>query len=177
MVTADSASAANGLKARAVAKSRVEGRIMVFVPDVYPLTYRGEFGLWLHTNGTRLRDPAKWSGVRRHPGRDYNLPATFLLKPEMSSWQLTCCSGNIRPKRSRALAPSAPKTQKLLFKKHGGELRAAYATLGGVDLVMIADLPDNARAFAASAALAKSTGIAFTTAPAVTIDEFDKLAG
>src|SRR6476659_6727822 len=68
MVTADSASAANGLKARAVAKSRVEGRIMVFVPDVYPLTYRGEFGLWLHTNGTRLRDPAKWSGVRRHPG-------------------------------------------------------------------------------------------------------------
>ena len=86
---------------------------MVFVPDVYPLPYRGEFGLWLHTNGTRLRDPAEW----------------------------------------------------------------CYATLGGVDLVMIADLPDNARAFAASAALAKSTGIAFTTAPAVTIEEFDKLAG
>src|SRR6476469_3677638 len=68
MVTADSASAANGLKARAVAKSRVEGRIMVFVPDVYPLPYRGEFGLSLHTNGTRLRDPAKWCGVRRPPG-------------------------------------------------------------------------------------------------------------
>ena len=42
---------------------------------------------------------------------------------------------------------------------------------------MIADLPDNARAMAASAALARATGIGFATAPAVTIDEFDKLAG
>jgi uncharacterized protein with GYD domain len=64
-----------------------------------------------------------------------------------------------------------------LIKKHGGELKAAYATLGGIDLVMIADLPDNSRAIAASTALAKLTGIAFTTAPAVTIEEFDKLAG
>ena len=64
-----------------------------------------------------------------------------------------------------------------LIKKHGGELKAAYAMLGGVDLVMIADLPDNTRAMAASMALAKASGIAFTTAPAVPIDEFDKLAG
>jgi len=42
-----------------------------------------------------------------------------------------------------------------LIKKHGGELKAAYATLGGIDLVMIADLPDNSRAIAASTALAK----------------------
>jgi len=66
---------------------------------------------------------------------------------------------------------------KALIKKHSGELKAAYATLGGVDLVMVADLPDNTRAMAASMALAKASGIAFTTAPAVPIDEFDKLAG
>ena len=66
---------------------------------------------------------------------------------------------------------------KALIKKHGGELKAAYAMLGCVDLVMIADLPDNTRAMAASMALAKASGIAFTTAPAVPIDEFDKLAG
>jgi hypothetical protein len=30
---------------------------------------------------------------------------------------------------------------------------------------------------AASAALARLTGIAFSTAPAVTVEEFDKLAG
>ncbi len=72
---------------------------------------------------------------------------------------------------------SAKRTDeaKALIKKHGGELKAAYATLGGVDLVMIIDLPDTARAMATSAALAKLTGIGFTTAPAVSIEEFDKL--
>ncbi len=72
---------------------------------------------------------------------------------------------------------SAKRTDeaKALIKKHGGELKAAYATLGGVDLVMVIDLPDTARAMATSAALAKLTGIGFTTAPAVSIEEFDKL--
>ncbi len=72
---------------------------------------------------------------------------------------------------------SAKRTDeaKALIKKHGGELKAAYATLGGVDLVMVLDLPDTARAMATSAALAKLTGIGFTTAPAVSIEEFDKL--
>ena len=64
---------------------------------------------------------------------------------------------------------------KALIKKHGGELKAAYAVLGAVDLVMIVELPDTASAMATSAALAKLTGIAFTTSPAVTIEEFDRL--
>lgn len=65
---------------------------------------------------------------------------------------------------------------KALIKKHGGEMKAGYAMLGGTDLLLIVDLPDTARAMAASAALAKLTGIAFSTAPAVTLEEFDKLA-
>jgi uncharacterized protein with GYD domain len=64
-----------------------------------------------------------------------------------------------------------------LIKQNGGELKSAYATLGGTDLVMIVDLPDTAKALATSAALARLTGIAFTTSPAVSIDEFDKLMG
>jgi uncharacterized protein with GYD domain len=64
---------------------------------------------------------------------------------------------------------------KALVKKHGGELKAGYAMLGGVDLVLVADLPDTARAMATSAALAKLTGVAFTTSPAVTIEDFDKI--
>jgi len=55
---------------------------------------------------------------------------------------------------------------KALIKKHGGELKAAYAVLGSTDLVMVVDLPDVARAMATSTALAKLTGIAFTTSPA-----------
>jgi uncharacterized protein with GYD domain len=72
---------------------------------------------------------------------------------------------------------SAKRTEeaRVLLKKHGGELKAAYATLGGIDLVMVVDLPDTARAMAASAALTRATGIAFTTSPAVTVEEFDKI--
>jgi uncharacterized protein with GYD domain len=66
---------------------------------------------------------------------------------------------------------------KALIKKNGGELKASYALLGGIDLVLIVDLPDTARAMATSAALAKLTGIAFTTSPAMSVEEFDKLAG
>jgi hypothetical protein len=43
--------------------------------------------------------------------------------------------------------------------------------------MMAVDLPDNKQAMAVSMALAKATGIAFTTSPAMHIDEFDKLAG
>jgi uncharacterized protein with GYD domain len=64
-----------------------------------------------------------------------------------------------------------------VIKKNGGELKSAYAMLGGTDVVLIVDLPDTAKAMATSAALAKLTGIAFTTSPAVSIDEFDKLMG
>jgi uncharacterized protein with GYD domain len=54
--------------------------------------------------------------------------ATYLLFGKYSSEALKGTSA----KRS--------EDAKALFKKHGGELKAAYATLGGVDLVMIADL-------------------------------------
>ena len=77
----------------------------------------------------------------------------------------------------KGISAKRSEDAKALIKKHGGELKAAYATLGDVDLMMAVDLPDNARAMAVSMALAKATGIGFTTSPAVPIDEFDKLAG
>lgn len=64
-----------------------------------------------------------------------------------------------------------------LVKKHGGAIKSGYALLGHVDLVLVVELPDTAHAMQASAALAKLLGIEFTTAPAVTIEEFDKLMG
>jgi uncharacterized protein with GYD domain len=66
---------------------------------------------------------------------------------------------------------------KAIIKKNGGELKAAYAMLGSTDLLLIVDLPDTSKALATSAALSKLTGIGFTTSPAVTIEEFDKLMG
>ena len=74
------------------------------------------------------------------------------------------------------ISPERTDEARALIEKHGGALKAGYAVLGGVDLVMVIELPDAARAMAVSAALTRLTGIAFTTAPAVTLDEFDKLA-
>ncbi|MBI5023526.1 MAG: GYD domain-containing protein [Candidatus Omnitrophica bacterium] len=72
---------------------------------------------------------------------------------------------------------SAQRTQKAadVVKKLGGKILSSYALLGCHDLVFIVDLPDTAKAMKASIDLAKATGIGFTTSPAVTVEEFDKI--
>lgn len=57
----------------------------------------------------------------------------------------------------------------------GGEVKAGYALLGEKDLILIVDFPGVKEAMKASVELTKLLGISFTTAPAVTVDEFDKL--
>jgi uncharacterized protein with GYD domain len=57
----------------------------------------------------------------------------------------------------------------------GGKLKGGYAVLGKTDLVIIAEFPGTEQAMKASVELARMLGISFTTAPAVTIEEFDKL--
>ena len=74
-------------------------------------------------------------------------------------------------------AISAKRTDEAiaLIKQHGGELKAGYALLGDIDLVLIVDLPDTERAMKTSAALSKLLGISFSTAPAVSVEDFDKI--
>lgn len=62
-----------------------------------------------------------------------------------------------------------------LLKKYGGELKSGYALLGDVDIVLVVSLPDTERAMRASIELTKQLGIAFRTAPAVSVEYFDKL--
>jgi uncharacterized protein with GYD domain len=50
-----------------------------------------------------------------------------------------------------------------------------FAVLGKYDLLFIADFPEVDKAIQFSVALSKLTGIAFTSFPAVTVAEFDKL--
>jgi uncharacterized protein with GYD domain len=89
--------------------------------------------------------------------------ATYLMFGKYSPESL----GKISAKRTAGAAA--------LIKKNGGELKAGYALLGKVDLVLVAELPDNAAAMKVSIELSKQTGIAFQSAPAVSVDVFDKL--
>ena len=58
----------------------------------------------------------------------------------------------------------------------GGQLKAVYALLGEIDLVAMVEFPGLKEAMKASVQLSKLTGILFSTSPAMTIEEFDKLA-
>ena len=71
---------------------------------------------------------------------------------------------------------STKRTEKAkqLFKKYGGEIKSGYALLGKFDLVLIVELPDTEQAMKTSVALSKMLGISFTTAPAVSMADFDK---
>jgi uncharacterized protein with GYD domain len=73
----------------------------------------------------------------------------------------------------------AKRTEKAveLIKKLGGEVKSMYALLAEQDLVLIVSFPGVEEAMKASVALAKLTGIAFTTAPAVSVEEFDRMMG
>ena len=76
-------------------------------------------------------------------------------------------------------AISAERTEEsmALIKQNGGEFKAGYALLGDIDLVLILDLPDTEHAMKTSAALSNLLGISFSTAPAVSVEDFDKLMG
>jgi uncharacterized protein with GYD domain len=72
---------------------------------------------------------------------------------------------------------SAGRTEKAvkLISKFGGEVKSMYALLGEKDLVVITTFPATENAVKASIALSKLTGIAFSSSPAIAVDEFDKL--
>ncbi|HOO46697.1 MAG TPA: GYD domain-containing protein [Deltaproteobacteria bacterium] len=74
---------------------------------------------------------------------------------------------------------SAKRTGKAqaLIAKYGGKVISLYALFGDKDLVFILDFPTPADAMKASVALSRLTGIAFSTSPAVSVEEFDKLMG
>ena len=64
-----------------------------------------------------------------------------------------------------------------LIEENGGKVLSGYAMLGEKDLVLVVDFPGTAEAMKTSVGLAKLLGVAFTTAPAVSFEEFDKLLG
>jgi uncharacterized protein with GYD domain len=72
---------------------------------------------------------------------------------------------------------SANRTEEALkiIKKNKGAVQLMYATLGNNDLLFVLDFPGLKEALKASVALSKLTGIAFTTEPALPVDQFDKL--
>jgi len=62
-----------------------------------------------------------------------------------------------------------------LIEQYGGTFQSGYAMLGDYDLLLIVEFPGTEQAMQASVGLTRLLGISFTTAPAVSVEEFDKL--
>jgi len=72
---------------------------------------------------------------------------------------------------------SADRTRQAVgaIRKLGGEVQSMYALLGEHDLTLIVELPGAEEAMKASLTLSKLTGISFSTAAAVPVENFDNL--
>lgn len=64
-----------------------------------------------------------------------------------------------------------------IIEKSGGKVNTMLALLGSYDLAFVVELPGIQEAMKSSVALTKATDIGFTTLPAVTVEEFDKIVG
>jgi len=74
---------------------------------------------------------------------------------------------------------NAERTKKVVeaIEKSGGKVNSMFALLGNYDLAFVVDFPGVTEALKASVGLTKLTGIGFTTSPAISVEEFDKIAG
>ncbi len=73
----------------------------------------------------------------------------------------------------------AERTKKVagIIKKNGGRVIDMYALIGPYDLALLVNMPSNAALMKAAIAITKLTGIGFFSSPAVTVEEFDRIAG
>jgi len=75
----------------------------------------------------------------------------------------------------KGVSVARTKKASALVKKSKGKVAGMYAMLGEKDLIFIVELPSMEEAIKVSVGLHKLTGIAFTTAPAITVEKFDSL--
>ena len=77
----------------------------------------------------------------------------------------------------KGISADRTKTVVGVIEKSGGKVNSIFALLGTYDLAFMVELPGIQEAMKSSVAITKLTDIAFTTLPAITVEEFDKLVG
>ena len=83
--------------------------------------------------------------------------------------------GKYSPESIKEISAERTDKAEALIKDNGGKVKAGYALLGEIDLVLITEFRNTEQAMKASVGLSKLLGISFTTSPAVSMEDFDKL--
>ena len=85
--------------------------------------------------------------------------------------------GKYNPNSLRKISSKRTQEANTLVEKNGGKISSGFVLLGEYDLLLKTEFTDIQSALKSSVELSKLLGIGFTTAPAVSIDEFDRLIG
>jgi len=64
-----------------------------------------------------------------------------------------------------------------IIQRCGGKFLNGFILMGETDVLVIAEFPGINEAIKASVQLNRALGICFTTVPAISVEEFDKLVG
>jgi len=64
-----------------------------------------------------------------------------------------------------------------IVQQCGGKFLTCYILMGETDVLVVAEFPGINEAIKASVLLNRALGICFTTVPAISVEEFDKLVG
>ncbi len=75
----------------------------------------------------------------------------------------------------KEINPERTEKAKTLIEENGGKIKAGYALLGDMDLLLVVDFPKMKSVIKTSVEMSNVLGINFSTIPAITIDDFDKL--
>jgi uncharacterized protein with GYD domain len=75
----------------------------------------------------------------------------------------------------RQISPQRTGEACRVIENLGGRVREMYALLGEYDLVFLVELPNMTDAMKVAVALGRLTGITFSSAAAIPVDEFDRL--
>ncbi|HJT23659.1 MAG TPA: GYD domain-containing protein [bacterium] len=84
--------------------------------------------------------------------------------------------GKYSPEAIKGISGKRTEEAVNLIKRLGGKVKDVYAMLGAYDLAFIVKFPGTEEAMKASLALSRMTGIAFSTASALKVEDFDKIA-
>ncbi|NMC19070.1 MAG: GYD domain-containing protein [Thermogutta sp.] len=83
--------------------------------------------------------------------------------------------GNYSQDALSGISPRRTEEFVQLVAQNGGSVRAMFATLGEIDLVLVVDLPSVETAARVSIEVAKKMGIRLNTHPAIAVKDFDLL--
>lgn len=83
--------------------------------------------------------------------------------------------GKYNPGSLQEISPDRTEKAKDLVEDNGGTVKAAYALLGDIDLLFVVNFASIKNVVKTSVDMGNLLNISFSTYPAMTVEEFDKL--